>query len=37
MKYRAEMAENLMENNDNIEPPPLFSANVLRVAKYDVT
>lgn len=37
MKYRAEMVENLMQSNDNIEPPHLFSANVLRVAKYDVT
>lgn len=40
MKYRVEMAENLMQSNDNrvmIEPPHLFSANVLRVAKYDVT
>lgn len=37
MKYRAEMADNLMQSCDNIEPPHLFSANVLRVAKYDVT
>jgi len=36
MKYRVEMAEKLMQNNDNIEPPHLFNANVLRVAKHNI-
>ena len=33
MKYRVETARKLIQNDDNIEPSHLFSANVLRVAK----
>jgi len=35
-KYRIEMAEDLIEKNDR-EPPHLYSANVLRVAKHEIT
>lgn len=35
-KYRIEMAEDLIEENDG-EPPHLYSANVLRVAKHEIT
>lgn len=36
MKYRVEMADKLMETDDNVEPPHLYSANVLRKAKCEV-
>jgi hypothetical protein len=35
-KYRTELAENLMQKDDNVEPPHLYNANVLRIAKYDI-
>ena len=35
-KYRIEMAEKLMQEGDDKEPPHLYSTNVLRVAKYDI-
>lgn len=34
-KYRIEMAEDLMQQGDK-EPPHLYSANVLRVAKHEI-
>lgn len=34
-KYRTEIAEELMEQDD-IEPPHLYSANILRVAKHEI-
>lgn len=34
--YRTELAENLIQEGDNVEPPHLYSANVLRVAKHEV-
>jgi len=36
-KYRIEMAENLMQEDDDKEPPCLYSTNVLRVAKHEIT
>jgi len=33
-KYRIEMAEDLMQQGD-VEPPHLYNANVLRVAKHE--
>ena len=36
MKYRIEMANKLMDSQDKFEPPHLFDANVLRVAKHDI-
>lgn len=31
------MAEKLIQEDDDKEPPHLYNTNVLRVAKYDVT
>jgi len=31
MKYRVEMAEKLMQNNDDIEPPHLFSVTSCQI------
>lgn len=36
MAYRTELADDLMNTSDTAEPPHLFSANVLRVAKNKV-
>lgn len=36
MAYRAEMAEQYMDHNDIIEPPHLYSAEVLRTAKHEI-
>lgn len=36
MKYRTELAEKLIDTDDDVEPPHLFSSNVLRLAKYEL-
>lgn len=36
MAYRVEMAEQYMAHNDDVEPPHLYSAQVLRTAKHEI-